>query len=70
MKTIDVTARFEIRFKHKVTNEQFAQLESGISVETFIDESDVYQRLSSEGECEMDWDFDPVTKKAKGKKRK
>lgn len=72
MKTIEVTARFEIRFSHKVSDEEFAALEQGCRIDDLVDESVVYEKLRSDGECEMDWDFNPPKKtkpKAKRKKR-
>lgn len=69
MKTIEVTARFDIRFTHKVSDEVFAMLEQGCRVDDVVDESLVYEKLRTEGECEMDWDFNPP-KKSKRKKRK
>jgi hypothetical protein len=70
MRTIDVTARFEIRFQRRVTEEVFAMLEQGTRIDDVIDESEVYKLLATEGECEMDWDFTPVKKKKKRKKKK
>lgn len=69
MKTIEVTARFEIRFTHKVSNEEFAALQQGVRVDDLVDESTVYEKLRSEGECEMDWDFNPPKKKKTKRKK-
>ena len=57
MKTIEITARFEVRFTKRLTDAQVADLESGTDVENLIDESEAYQRAATEGECEMEWDY-------------
>jgi hypothetical protein len=64
MRTINVTARYEITFQKKMTDKQIAELESGAAdIEDMIDESEPYRLLSSEGTCEMDWDFATLAKK-------
>lgn len=69
MPTIEVTARFEVRFSKQLIDAQFANLENGMDIDNIVDESEVYERLRTEGECDMDWDFNPP-KKTKGKKKK
>jgi len=71
MKTIEVTVRLEMRLTKALTDAEFANLENGMDIENFVDESNVYRRLSSEGECEMEWDVvGPVKTKAKPKRKK
>jgi hypothetical protein len=72
-KTIDiwVTAKFEVRFKHKVTLEQFKELDSDkLEVSEVVDESVAYEQLSSDGDCEMEWDYAVIPPKTKPKAKK
>lgn len=58
MKTINVTALFTVTFPHRITNEQFVSLESGtVRLDDIVDESVPYRLASSQGDCEMDWDY-------------
>lgn len=70
MPTIEITARFEIRFTKALTDNQYANLENGMELDNFVDESDVYRRLATEGECEMAWDIVKPKKAKKAKKRR
>jgi len=73
-KTIDiwVTARFEVRFKHKVTLAEFKEMDANnLEVSDVVDESVAYGHLSGEGSCEMEWDYVTVSQaKAAAKKKK
>lgn len=57
MKTVIITAVFEVQFRKTLTDKQVKRLEAGESVENFVDESEAYRRASSEGTCEMEWDY-------------
>ena len=60
MVPIRVTARFEVTFLHKVTEAQFKKMdEDDLKVSDVVDESVAYSHLSSEGDCEMEWDYGP-----------
>lgn len=71
---IIVTAKFEVTLKKQLTANQLANLENGMGIEYFVDESEVYNLLRTEGECEMDWDYakpqKPKAKKTKATTRK
>jgi len=64
MKTIEITARFEVRFTKRLTDAQVADLESGTSIEDLVDESEAYRLAATEGECEMEWDHAQPKKRA------
>lgn len=69
MKTIEITARFEVRFTKKMTDAQLADLESGGRVEDLVDESEAYRLAGTEGACEMEWDYAaPEVKKSRSKR--
>jgi len=67
VRTIEVTATFTLRFEKRVTDEVFETLKNGADVEDIIDESEVYRRLSSEGDAEYEWDYNekPAKKRSK-----
>jgi hypothetical protein len=67
MPTIQVTARFELRFDKQLTDNQFANLENGMALDNIVDETEIYERLRTDGECEMDWDFTAPKKPSKKK---
>jgi hypothetical protein len=65
MVPIRVTARFEVTFIHKVTESQFEEMDKNkLEVSDVVDESIPYGLVSSEGECEMEWDYGPPPPKA------
>ena len=58
MKTISVTAKFTVTFPYQVTDEQFRSLDNGeLRLDDVVDESVPYRLASSEGDCELDWDY-------------
>ena len=68
MKTIEITARFEVRYTKQLTDDQVVALEGGTDVEDLVDESEAYRLAATEGECEMDWDYAQPKAKKKGRK--
>lgn len=70
MVDIRVTARFEVVFLHKVTEAQFEEMDKDeLDVNDVIDESVGYGHLSSDGTCEMEWDYGPSAKQKKKTKK-
>ena len=68
---IRVTAKFEVTFIHRVTEAQFEEMDKDeLEVMDVVDESIAYGLLSSDGECEMEWDYGPPDKPIKPKKVK
>lgn len=55
---ISVTATFEVTFKHPISLQKFEDLCAGkTTIQDVVDESYAYAAISSQGTCEMDWDY-------------
>lgn len=67
MKTIIITARFEVRFKKRINAEAEKCLKRGMRIDDLIGDDEAYRLLATEGDCEMDWDY-VDTKPTKKKK--
>lgn len=68
MPKIQVMATFNVSYTKTITKAQLKQLEAGTSIDEIIDESDPYEQLRSNGDCDMDWE--PITVKPRKKKAK
>lgn len=71
MKRISIEARFVVRFEQRITDAQFAALESGDThIEEIVDETKAYDLAPTTGEADYEWDIVPPNPRPRRKKPK